>query len=149
MSVKFFIDTNVFVYSFDQSQPEKRERALSLIAEALQSGDGIISSQVIQEFLNVATRKFSTPMTWQDCHAYLTRVLQPLCQVYPDLALYETSLDIQQETGYSFYDSLILAGALRGGCEVLCSEDLQSGQQVHGVKIVNPFTGQNTPQPHE
>jgi predicted nucleic acid-binding protein len=50
--------------------------------------------------------------------------------VYPDQALYEDSLDLQQETGYSFYDALILAGALRGGCETLYSEDMKSGQQV-------------------
>jgi predicted nucleic acid-binding protein len=139
MNVNHFLDTNVFVYSFDQSQPGKRERALALIAKALQSGDGLISTQVIQEFLNVATRKFATPMKTADCQAYLIKVLYPLCQVYPDLALYEASLGIQQETGYSFYDSLILAGALRGGCEILYSEDLQAGQQVRGVQIVNPF----------
>jgi len=140
MNAKHFLDTNVFVYSFDQSQPGKRERALTLIAEALQSGDGLISTQVIQEFLNVATRKFTTPMKMADCQAYLIKVLHPLCQVYPDLALYEASLDIQQETGYSFYDSLILAGAQRGGCAILYSEDLQTGQQVRGVQIVNPFS---------
>jgi predicted nucleic acid-binding protein len=139
MNAKHFLDTNIFVYSFDQNQPGKRERALSLIAEALQSGDGLISTQVIQEFLNVATRKFSTPMKTADCQAYLIKVLHPLCQVYPDLALYEASLDIRQETGYSFYDSLILAGALRGGCEILYSEDLPAGQQVRGVRVVNPF----------
>ncbi len=139
MSAKHFLDTNIFVYSFDQNQPEKRERALGLIAEALQSGDGLISSQVIQEFLNVATRKFSRPMKPADCQVYLTRVLHPLCQVYPDLALYETSLDIHEETGYSFYDSLILAGALRGECSILYSEDLKAGQQVRGLKIINPF----------
>ena len=139
MSAKHFLDTNIFVYSFDESQPEKRERALNLIAEALQSGDGLISAQVIQEFLNVATRKFTSPMKTADCQAYLTRVLHPLCQVTPDLALYEASLDIQQETGYSFYDSLILAGALRGGCTTLYSEDLQAGQQVRGLHIINPF----------
>jgi predicted nucleic acid-binding protein len=139
MNAKHFLDTNVFVYSFDHSQPGKQERALALIAEALQSGDGLISSQVIQEFLNVATRKFTTPVKMADCQAYLVKVLHPLCQVYPDLALYETSLELQQETGYSFYDSLTLAGALRGGCAILYSEDLQAGQQVRGIKIVNPF----------
>jgi len=66
-------------------------------------------------------------------------VLGPLCKVYPDQALYEASLDLQQETGYSFYDALILASALRGTCEILYSEDLQGGQQIRGLRIVNPF----------
>lgn len=66
-------------------------------------------------------------------------MLHPLCHVFPDLDLYQTALDILQKTGYSFYDSLILAGALRGGCAVQYSEDFHARQQVDRVKIVNPF----------
>jgi predicted nucleic acid-binding protein len=66
-------------------------------------------------------------------------VLGPLCEVYPDQAINEVSLDLQQETGYSFDDTLILAGALFGGCEILYSEDFQAWQPVRGLKIVNPF----------
>lgn len=139
MSAKFFLDTNVIVYSFDTSQPEKKERAQVLIGAALQTGQGMISSQVIQEFLNVATRKFATPLRMEDCETYLKMVLGPLCEVYPDQALYEASLQLEQETGYSFYDSLILAGALLGRCEILYSEDFQAGQQIHSLRIVNPF----------
>jgi predicted nucleic acid-binding protein len=62
MSAKYFLDTNVFVYSFDASQHSKQEVALALIGDALQSGLGIISTQVIQEFLNVATRKFDVSL---------------------------------------------------------------------------------------
>ena len=139
MNAKYFLDTNIFVYSFDPSQPEKREGALKLIANALQSGDGLISTQVIQEFLNVATRKFAAPMKIADCQAYLTKILYPLCQVFIDLPVFDTCLEIQQETGYSFYDSMILASALRGGCTRLYSEDLQDGQLVRGIQVVNPF----------
>ncbi len=62
MSVKYFIDTNIFVYCFDDRQPDKKVRALGLIADALQTGNGMISWQVIQEFLNVSTRKFMLPL---------------------------------------------------------------------------------------
>jgi predicted nucleic acid-binding protein len=139
MSDKYFLDTNIFVYSFDDTQPEKKARALNLIAEALQTNNGVVSTQVIQEFLNVATRKFSVPMKPEDGKVYLRKVMHPLCHVFPDLDLYQTALDILQKTGYSFYDSLILSGALRGECAILYSEDLQSGQQIDGLKIVNPF----------
>jgi predicted nucleic acid-binding protein len=139
MSAKYFLDTNIFVYSFDLSQPEKRERSLALIADSLQTRDGLISTQVIQEFLNVATRKFTVPLRSEDSRIYLRKVLNPLCQVFPDLALYESALDILQKTNFSFYDALILAGAQRGGCEILFSEDLQAGQQVGRVKIINPY----------
>jgi predicted nucleic acid-binding protein len=70
---------------------------------------------------------------------YLERILAPLCQVSPDLALYETCLQLQAETRYSFYDCLILAAAILSGCDILYSEDLQNGQAVRGVKITNPF----------
>jgi predicted nucleic acid-binding protein len=139
MSDKYFIDTNVFVYSFDQSQRTKHLRSLQLIQSALQTGLGIISTQVIQEFLNVATRKFAVPMKPEDSKAYLRLVLNPLCQVYPDLSLFESSLDLQAETGYSFYDSLILSAAIRSECNFLFTEDMQDGQEIHGVLIKNPY----------
>jgi predicted nucleic acid-binding protein len=139
MNVKYFIDTNIFVYSFDNRQPSKKERAMALIQEALKTGAGIISTQVIQEFLNVATQKFAIPMKIEGAKTYLRLVLNPLCQIYPSLALYESCLEIQAETKYSFYDSLIIAAAVQGRCDVLYSEDLQDGREVRGVKFVNPY----------
>ena len=139
MNAKYFIDTNIFVYSFDNSQPIKKERSLGLIQDSLRTGMGMISTQVIQEFLNVAIHKFAVPMKIEDAREYLRVVMNPLCQVYPDLALYEGCLELQAETGYSFYDSLILAAAIRGGCDVLYSEDLQDGQEVRGVMIINLY----------
>ena len=139
MNVKYFIDTNNFIYSFDDRQPSKKERATVLIQEALRTGMGIISTQVIQEFLNVATQKFAIPLKIEDGRAYLRLVMNPLCHIYPNLSLYESCLDIQAETKYSFYDSLILAAAVQGGCDILYSEDLHDGQEVRGVKIVNPY----------
>lgn len=139
MSADFFLDTNIFVYSFDAGAPEKSTIAFHLIQRALQTGSGVISTQVVQEFLNVATRKFSIPMKAENAKEFLARVLNPLCKVYPDLGLYELCLEIQSEMGYSFYDSLILAGAVLGGCSILYTEDLQPGHVVRDVRIVNPF----------
>jgi predicted nucleic acid-binding protein len=139
MNGKYFIDTNVFVYSFANDQPAKQERSMDLIQAGMQSGLGIISTQVIQEFFNVATRKFAIPMKPEDGKVYLRLVMNPLCQIYPDLSLYETCLDLQAETGYSFYDSLILSAAIRGECDFLYSEDLHDGQDIHGVQIINPY----------
>jgi predicted nucleic acid-binding protein len=140
MSARYFIDTNVFVFSFGKQDPEKQMRSAALITNALNSGDGIISYQVIQEFLNLATRKFQSPMQLEDSLVYLKKVLNPLCHIYPDLALFELCLQIQSETHYSFYDSLILAAAISGGCDILYSEDLQDRHQNRSVKIINPFT---------
>ncbi|MDD5371222.1 MAG: hypothetical protein PHQ40_19235 [Anaerolineaceae bacterium] len=70
---------------------------------------------------------------------YLQKVFHPLCHVFPDLDLYCLAVDVFEKTGYSFYDSLIVAGALHGGCGILYSEDLQPGRQMDDVVVVNPF----------
>jgi predicted nucleic acid-binding protein len=139
MSGKFFIATNVFVYSFDDRQPDKKVRALAIISDALQTGNGMISWQVVQEFLNVSTRKFLVPLKPEDAKLYLQKVLHPLCKIFPDVDLYCAALEIMTKSGYSFYDSLIIASAQRCGCETLYSEDLHSGHQVDRVKFINPF----------
>ncbi len=136
---KFFLDTNILVYCFDDRDPEKKDIALALVARALESGDGMISWQVVQEFLNVATRKFEKPLRATDARLYLQRILTPLCQIYPDAGLYESALDMAKTTRYSFYDSLILASALRMDCKVLYSEDFNAGQKVADLKLTNPF----------
>ena len=139
MSGKFFIDTNVFVYCFDERWPEKQERANALVSHALQSGNGVISWQVIQEFLNVSTRKFVTRLEPGDAKQYLDKVLHPLCHVFPDLDLYRKALEVSGETDYSFYDALIIVSALQGGCSILYTEDLHSGHIIEKIEVVNPF----------
>ena len=139
MPDKYFIDTNVFVYAFDASAPEKQQRAHALIREALSQHSGCISSQVIQGFINVATRKFAVPLKITDCEQYLNTVLAPLCEVFTSLELYRRALDIMERWQYGFYDALIIAAALQSECDVLCSEDLQDGQRIQGLTIRNPF----------
>ena len=139
MSDKFFIDTNIFIYSFDHRDTDKMTRALAIINDANITGKGIISWQVIQEFLNTATRKFTKTITTNDMAKYLRKILNPLCQVYPDLNLYQDALEIMKSTHYGFYDSLILASAVKGECTILYSEDFQEGQVINNVKVVNPF----------
>jgi len=78
MSDKYFIDTNIFIYSFDTENPQKNDIAKKLIANALENGTGIISYQVIQEFLNVATQKFIKPLTFKDAQRYLNLIANAL-----------------------------------------------------------------------
>lgn len=135
----FFLDTSVLVYSFDESAPQKRVKAQGLIEKALTIRQGMVSYQVVQEFLNAATRKFTEPFTAADARIYLDHVLWPLCRVFPTIELYRSALDISNRWGYAFYDSLILAGALEAGCDVLYSEDLQHRQVIAGLTIIDPF----------
>ena len=139
MSAKFFLDTNIFVYTFDSGVPKKKNRAQRLVEQALRNQEGCVSTQVLQEFLNVATNKFTTPLTFSDAQQYLHDVLAPLCTVFPSVDLYRQTLVLQRELGYSFYDSLIIGGALQAGCDTLYSEDLQHAQHIRGLQILNPF----------
>ncbi len=139
MSDKFFLDTNVIVYSFDSRVPDKQNAARQLILDALTHQNGCISYQVIQEFYNVATRKFETPLSPGDCKIYLGDVLAPLCKIFPSVEFYSHGLQVADQWKYSFYDSLIITAALHANCEILYSEDLQHGQVINNLKIINPF----------
>jgi predicted nucleic acid-binding protein len=138
MSDRYFLDTNIIVYTFDSASPVKQERAKALVRAALE-GAGRISWQVIQEFCNAAIRKFRKPMSSDDLRRYQDGVLFPLCTVWPDETLYREALAAGLETGYGWYDSLIVVSALRSECRTLYSEDLQHDRKFRGLKIINPF----------
>jgi len=137
----FFLDTNIFVYCFDELAPQKQQVARQLVREALATRRGVISTQVVQEFLNVALRRFTQPFTATEAREYLLTALFPLCQHFPTVQFYEHALAVSNETGYAFYDALIVTAATEMDCALLLSEDLQDGRQIHGVTIRNPFAG--------
>jgi len=139
MKDKYFLDTNIFIYTFDFSSPAKQQYSQRLINTALSDKRGVISYQVVQEFLNVATRKSAASMAMLDMKIYLNEVLLPLCEFYPDREFYEFSLGIKEQTNFSLYDSLIIAAAVKMGCKALYSEDLSHNQSVIGLTIKNPF----------
>ncbi len=139
MSAKFFIDTNIFVYTFCPAEPVKQQKSLEIIMSALNQGAGCISSQVVQEFINVALKKFATPLSATDCRRYLDAVLAPLCEVYAGYTLYHKSLDIFARYQLAYYDSLIVAAALQAGCATLYTEDMQHGQHFDNLLVTNPF----------
>lgn len=141
MSARQFIDTNVFVYCFDDTAPDKQTKARQIVRHAGVTGDGVVSYQVVQEFLNVATRKFAQPMTASDASRYLGRVLMPLCRAFPSEDLYLQALTLSERHQFSFYDGLIVAAALELGCAQLLSEDMHHGLTIGCLTITNPFAG--------
>ena len=139
MSGKFFLDTNVFVYSFDLSSPKKAAQATKLIRKGIETRSGIVSYQVVQEFFNVALRRFAKPMSNADAEQYLATTFRPLLAVHSSPVLYAEALRILGRFRLAWYDSLIVASALEGQCDVLYSEDFQDGQHIGNVIISNPF----------
>jgi predicted nucleic acid-binding protein len=140
-AARFFLDTNILVYTFDETSSILRAQARELVELALTTRLGVVSHQVIQEFLNVATRKFTAPLSPADCRIYVEQVLAPLWHVSPSVALYLRALDMQERSGYGFYDSLIVASALEAGCRTLYTQDLQHGRQFDSLTVVDPFAG--------
>ncbi len=100
---------------------------------------GCISWQVMQEFIHVARHKFSSPLHASDCEHYLNKILDPICDVYPSIALYQKALEIHQRWQYRFFDALILSAALQAQCHTLYSEDFQHKQRIEFMQIINPF----------
>jgi predicted nucleic acid-binding protein len=139
MSGRFFLDTNIFVYTFDAKAPAKAKKATQLIRHAADTGEGIISYQVLQEFFNVAFRRFAQPMSVAEAEQYLITVLRPLLALHSSPAIYFAALRIAEKHRISWYDALIVAAALEGQCERLYSEDFQHGRKIDGVRVENPF----------
>ncbi|HEY4011188.1 MAG TPA: PIN domain-containing protein [Acidobacteriaceae bacterium] len=139
MSGRYFLDTNVLAYCFDVRAPQKRARANQLVREGLERRTAVISYQIVQEFINVARRKFEPKLEFDDIRQYARSVLMPLLGVSSSMALTHRALDIAERYRFPWYDSLMIAAALAAQCEVLYSEDWQHGQRIEGLQIVNPF----------
>lgn len=139
MSDRFFLDTNIFVYSMVRSVPAKRERATRLIEAAIDSNKGVVSYQVVQEFFNVALRRFAPPMSLAEAELYLAMTFRPLLGIHSSYSLYGQALQLNRQNSLSWYDSLIVAAAKESGCGILYSEDLQNRQRFGDLQVVNPF----------
>jgi predicted nucleic acid-binding protein len=133
----FFLDTNILVYA--ALQPDARsDQARELLA-----GRGLISVQVLNEFVSVASRKLNRP--WPLIREALT-FIKVLCPTVLPLTTgtHERALEIAERTGYRFFDALIIASALEAGCDTLFSEDLQPGHVIDSrLTIRNPFSPQH------
>ena len=134
----FFLDTDVVVYAF-HPEASLRQKVAGGLMEKAQRGKGILSFQVVQEFINLALRKFKPAPPVPEIRKVVEDILLPLCKVLPNPSFYLDALDTQQLTKLSWHDSLILHAAAEARCDTLYSEDLQDGFRYRGVTVVNPF----------
>src|SRR5271154_7397506 len=124
MSAKYFVDTKVFVYSLDRVDPRKARTAEDLVTRGVDSRLGVISYQVVQEFMNVSLRQFRTTMTVTELELYFFKVLLPMMTIPSSSGLFLEALRLQKANQIGWYDSLIAAAAIQGKCAILYSEDL-------------------------
>jgi predicted nucleic acid-binding protein len=134
--VRSLLDTNLLVYADSADEPGKQRRAIELITQHRASGTAVLSTQVLQEFVNVALRKLQLPPALiRERLGFYSRF--ETVQATADLMA--GALDMHVLHSLSFYDALILQAAIVSGCQQLLSEDMQHGAAFGGVRIVNPF----------
>jgi|SRR5450755_1680152 len=139
MNAKCFLDTNIIVYAFGQSFPEKARIAQRLVTDGAADKQAIISYQVVQEFINVALRGFRLTIPTADLESFVLTALFPMMAISSSPSLVLEALRLQGGNQLAWYDSLIVAAAIQGGCEILYSEDLQHGRRFGDLIIQNPF----------
>ncbi len=138
MTSKTFIDSNVLVYSVDESPAEKDKHMRAVELLSAQPESLVVSTQVLQEFYVATTRKLKTPLS-EERAAKAVRGIAKLDVVNVDVLLVLAAIDTSRTAHLSLWDSLIVEAASRGGCDRVLSEDLSTGQVIRGIKVENPF----------
>jgi predicted nucleic acid-binding protein len=136
MNAPAFVDTNVFVYWVDGSDPAKQQRASLWIEELWKTRSGRISFQVLQEFFLASTKR--RPEVVEKIRAEVRHLLA-WHPVSIDLPLLERAWKLQDRCHLAFWDSLIVAAAKAASCRWLLTEDLQDGQNLDGLTVIDPF----------
>jgi len=136
MTSKVFIDTNVLVYALDKAEPEKQEKARELLRKTENDRLGVISTQVLQEFYVVATRKLKVK---PELTKRIIRSLAKFEVVVINQPIIEKAIDISISNKISFWDALIVSSALVARCRVIWTEDLNHGQSINNIKIESPL----------
>jgi predicted nucleic acid-binding protein len=138
MSDRAFVDTNVLVYAHDLDAGARHAVASRLVAELWETGAGVISTQVLQEFYVNATRKIPSPLPRSTAReivgayaAWRVEAIGP-----PEIL---AASELEEQHQLSFWDALIVAAALKGGASRILTEDLSPGRSIAGVRIESPF----------
>ena len=137
--MKAFIDTNIFIYAQDEVDTVKTQKARELLLKLIKSRSGCISTQVIQEFCNVALKKSVIPLKPSDVSEIIDELLLPILVHTADGRFYKRALKLYERYSLSFYDSTIVQAAVDLNCDLIYSEDMQNGAHYNGVTVVNPF----------
>ncbi len=132
-----FVDTNILVYSYDNSSRDKQRIARDLVTRAV-AGEFVVSTQVLAEFATTLLHKATPPAT-PDAVVSILDPLSPIPLIKPDSDLVRRAVEAHHSYGLHFYDGMIVAAAERAGSGRILSEDLNEGQAYFGVTVANPF----------
>jgi predicted nucleic acid-binding protein len=139
MPDKYFVDTNILIYAHDRSTGLKHERARQLIERLWISGQGVLSTQVLQELCINLRRKIARPLPVEEVRRLIQDYLSwEIVVNTPSSVLAALEIEVRYKT--SFWDALVLHAAESSGASVLYSEDLAAGQKYGPIQVINPLT---------
>lgn len=139
MSDKCFVDTNILVYAHDRSAGIKHQRAAALLEQMWQVENGVLSTQVLQEFCFSVRRKLIRPLSLDDTSRVVRQYLAWEIVINTPASVLD-ALETEARYKISLWDALILNAAERAGASTLYSEDFSNGQRYGSVRVVNPLT---------
>jgi predicted nucleic acid-binding protein len=140
MADKYFVDTNILIYAHDRSAGIKHERARQLVEGLWISGQGVLSTQVLQELCVNLRRKLARPLAVDEVRQLIRDYMSwEIVVNTPDAAIQALEIEVRYKT--SFWDALILQAAEQSGAAILYSEDLAARQSYGTVRVVNPLAG--------
>jgi predicted nucleic acid-binding protein len=139
MSVEF-LDTTILVYAFDRLAGPRHDAAKALFQRITRDGNGVVSVQVLQEWVNTITRKVREPLALGDVRYWLQVFLNSNWQIVtPGASDLLVAVDIMERWQLSWWDALIVAMAQAAGAQILWTEDLNAGQTLGELTVRNPF----------
>lgn len=144
MSDKYFVDTNILVYAHDRSAGVKHQRAQAVVERLWDSGEGALSTQVLQELCINLRRKAAKPLSVDEVRL-LIRDYAAWEVVTNSPAAILKALEIEVRYKISFWDALIIEAAEEAGASIVYSEDLAAGQRYGALRVVNPLIQPATP----
>lgn len=137
MTARLFIDTNILITALDPREPEKRTISADVLRRAIKSHTLALSPQSLNECYRVLSdRRRLVPK--EAARAYLGH-LMPWCIAPLDVRTTAKAWEVQDETGFAWWDALLVASALIAGCKLFLSEDMEDGRSIAGMRIANPF----------
>ncbi|MFH0925240.1 MAG: PIN domain-containing protein [bacterium] len=134
-----FFDTNILIYAYDIDVSEKHGIAVSLLRETIRKDKPILSVQVLNEFFVVVTRKIQRPFSLQEAKEKVEQLISSFTIVDLNFFITIKAIDVMEKNRLSFWDSLIISAAKEAKATLIFSEDLNSGQIIEGIKVINPF----------
>ncbi len=138
MSGKIFLDTNILIYAHDIDAGNKHSVSRKIVKDLWENRTGVLSTQVLQEFYINVTRKISSPLPPLAAREIIRSYLCWEIRENTSLSVIRAS-EIEEKYRISFWDALVVVAAYTAKADKILTEDLNSGQIIEGIVIVNPF----------